>query len=77
MNILDSILLKVKVQIIYYQTHKEELGKSYATSNKRITVSEAESILEDRDVQYKEVLKVKYEYIELDVPLNELENYII
>lgn len=73
---MDSILLKVKVQIIYYQTEKEELGKSYATSNKRITVSEAESILEDRDIQYKEVLKVKYEYIELDVPLNELENYI-
>ena len=77
MNSLDHILLKVKVQIIYYQTDKDELGKSYATSEKRITVSEAESILVDRDIQFKEVLKVKYEYIELEVPLNELENYII
>ena len=30
------ILLNVKVQAIYYQTEEDELGISYATSNKRI-----------------------------------------
>ena len=74
---MDHILLKVKVQSIYYQTDKDELGKSYATSEKRITVSEAESILLDRDIHYKEVLKVKYEFIELEIPLTDLDNYII
>ena len=71
------ILLKVKVQSIYYQTRKDDLGISYATSDKRITISEAEDILLDRNIEFKEVLKVKYEFIELEIPLNEFENYII
>ena len=74
---MDHILLKVKVQAIYYQTKEDELGISYATSDKRITIAEAENILLDRDIHYKEVLKVKYEFIELEIPLSNLENYII
>ena len=74
---MDHILLKVKVQAIYFQTNEDELGISYATSDKRITIAEAENILLDRDIHYKEVLKVKYEFIELEIPLSNLENYII
>ena len=72
-----DILLNVKVQAIYYQSDKDELGISYATSDKRITISESEDILLDRQIKYKEVLKVKYEYIELEIPLEDLEEYII
>ena len=74
---MGNILLKVKVQSIYYRTRKDDLGISYATSDKRITISEAEDILLDRKIEFKEVLKVKYEFIELEIPLNEFENYII
>ena len=71
------ILLNVKVQAIYYQTEKDELGISYATSNKRITIAESEEILLDRKIRFKEILKVKYEFIEMEIPLNNLENYIL
>ena len=71
------ILLNVKVQAIYYQTEEDELGISYATSNKRITIAESEEILLDRKIRFKEILKVKYEFIEMEIPLNNLENYII
>ena len=73
----QHILLNVKVQAIYYQTDTDELGITYATSDKRITVAESSDILLERQIRYKEVLKVKYEFIELEIPLNDLENYII
>lgn len=73
----NHILLKVKVQVIYFQTRKDDLGISYATSDKRITISEAQDILLDRNIEYEEVLKVKYEFIEMEVPLENLENYIV
>jgi len=74
---MDNILLKVKVQSIYFQTRKDELGISYATSDKRITIDEAQDILLDREIEYKEVLKVKYEFIELELPLEDLEKNIV
>lgn len=74
---MDNILLKVRVQVIYYQTRKNDLGIAHSTSDKRITISEAEDILVDREVEYEEVLKVKYEYVDLEIPLNDFENYLI
>lgn len=72
---MNNILLKVKVQVIYYQSPKDNLGITYATSEKRITIAESEEILQERKIDYKEVLKVKYEFIELEIPLNDLESY--
>ena len=74
---MHDILLKVKIQAIYYQTEKNELGISHATSDKKITIAEAEDILIEREIPYHEILKVKYEDIQIEVPLNEYENYII
>lgn len=74
---MDYILIKVKVQTIYFQTDENELGQEYATSDKRVTISEAENILVDRDIRYKEVLKVKYEYVEMEIPLTDFKNYIV
>ena len=72
-----DILLKVKIQAIYFQTPENELGIQHATSEKRITIAEAEDILIDRKVEFVEVLKVKYEDIEIEIPLSEYENYIV
>ena len=74
---MDIIFLKVKVQSIYFQTRKDELGITHATSEKRITIDEAEEILINRQVEFKEVLKVKYEFVDLEIPLKDYENYII
>lgn len=74
---MDHILLKVKVQSIYYQDLTDGLGISQATSDKRITIAEAEDILIDRKIEFKEVLKVKYEFVEVEIPLADFENYII
>jgi len=73
----NNIILQVKVQAIYYRTDQDDLGISYATSEKRITISESENILLDRDIHYKEVLKVKYEYIKMEIPLYDLESYLV
>ena len=73
----DTILLKVKVQVIYFQTKKDDLGISYATSDKRITIDEATDILLDREIEHKEVLKVKYEFVELEVPLSNFKDYLV
>ena len=73
---MSNILLKVKVQVIFYQTRTNELGTKYATSEKRISIAEAEDILVEREIEYAEILKVKYEFVELEIPLNDFENYI-
>ena len=74
---MPTILVKVKVQSIYFQTPKDDLGITYATSDKRITIDEAQDILLDRQVECKEVLKVKYEFVELELPLETFEKYIV
>ena len=73
---MKNILLKSKVQVIYFKSNKDELGISYATSEKRITIEEADNILKDREIDFDEILKVKYEDIELDIPLYDLNSYI-
>lgn len=73
---MHNILLKTKVQCIYYQSRKDDLGITYATSDKRITILEAGDILMDRKIDFKEVLKVKYEYVEIELPIKEFENHI-
>lgn len=72
-----SIVLKTKVQTIYYEDHQDNLGKQYDTSAKRISLLEASDILLDRGIQYKELLKVKYETIQLEIPIEQVEQYII
>ena len=73
---MKNILLKSKVQVIYFKSNQDELGISYATSEKRITIEEADGILKDRDIEFDEILKVKYEDIELEIPLYDLQSYI-
>lgn len=73
----NSISLKTKIQTIAFETTSGSLGKSYATSEKRITISEAGDILLDRGIEFKQVLKVKYENVELEIPLEQFEEYII
>lgn len=73
----QTLLLKSKVQVIYYQTSQDDLGVAYATSEKRITIDEAFDILLEREKECKEVLKVKYENMEVELPIEVFEKYNI
>lgn len=73
-----NIELKIKVQIIYYQDSGGNLGTQVTTlGTKRVTIKEAEQLLIDREIDYKEVLKVKYEYIYLSLTPEQLESFIV
>ena len=71
------IKLNPRLQVLYYLTDYDELGKEYATSEKRISLDEAEIILNHRQVEYKELLKVKYEIINVTMDIDEFEKFII
>ena len=73
----DNINLNPRLQVLYYLTQDDELGKEFATSEKRISLEEAESLLNHREVEFKELLKVKYEVIEIELTVEEFKNYII
>ena len=74
---IDKINLNPRLQVLYYLTQDDELGKEYATSEKRISLEEAESLLNHREVEFKELLKVKYEVIEIELTVEEFKKYII
>lgn len=70
-------MIKTKIQLINFETTSGELGKSYVTSEKRITIAEAGEILQERGIDFDQVLKVKYHTVELEIPLTDFESYII
>lgn len=72
----DKINLNPRLQVIYYLTQDDELGKEYATSEKRISLDEAEFLLINREVEFKELLKVKYEVIEIELTVEQFKKYI-
>lgn len=73
---IEKINLNPRLQVIYYLTDGEELGKEYATSEKRISLDEAEFLLINREVEFKELLKVKYEVIEIELTVEQFKKYI-
>ena len=73
----DKINLNPRLQVLYYLTQDDELGKEFATSEKRISLEEAESLLNHREVEFKELLKVKYEVIEIELSIEEFKKFII
>lgn len=77
MNDVNTLTLKAKIQVIYYQTNDDELGQAYATSDKRITIAESEQLLQDREILFKEVLKTKYEYRHIEIDVDDFEKSII
>lgn len=72
----DNINLNPRLQVIYYLTQDDELGKEFATSEKRISLDEAEFLLINREVEFKELLKVKYEVIEIELTVEQFKKYI-
>ena len=72
----DNINLNPRLQVLYYLTQDDELGKEFATSEKRISLDEAEFLLINREVEFKELLKVKYEVIEIELTVEQFKKYI-
>lgn len=73
----QTITLKARVQNIYYQDENNYLGIARTTTDKqKLTQAEARDVLIDREISYKDILKVKIEYIELEIPVEKVEEYI-
>src|SRR5699024_9369086 len=58
---MSTLKLKTRVQVIYYQSDQSDLRKEYATSEKRISLDEAEEILQERNIAFEQIFKVQYE----------------
>ena len=74
---MPNILIKAKVQLITYETPSGNLSQQYATSEKRISFSDAREILLERDIEFKEILKVKYENVQFNIPVTQFEQNLI
>ena len=73
----ETIFIKARVQNIYYQDENNYLGIARATTEKqKLTQAEAFDILVDREVKFIDILKVKIEYIDLEIPVSKIEEYI-
>lgn len=73
----ENITIKARVQNIYYQDENNYLGIARTTTDKqKLTQAEACDILIDREIPYIDILKVKIEYVTLDIPLSKLEEYL-
>ena len=73
---MSTLQLKTRVQVIYYQSEKLDLRQEYATSEKRISLDEAEDILRSRHIAVEQIFKVQYERHTLELKSGEFENYI-
>ena len=72
-----EITIRPRIQVIYYQLKDDTLGQENATSESRITLKEAEGILQSRGIDFKSVLKVKYEFVLMEFAPNEFKKFII
>ena len=73
---MSKLELKTRVQVIYYQSSELDLRKEYATSEKRISLDEAEDILKERNISFEQIFKVQYERHTIELKSAEFENYI-
>lgn len=73
----EKLQLKAKVQVIYYSTPDESLGQIFATPPKPLNVKECEEILKSRNIAFTEVLKKRYQYIDLEMTPFEAEKFLV
>ena len=73
---MSTLQLKTRVQVIYYQSAELDLRKEYATSEKRISLDEAEEILQSRNIAFEQIFKVQYERHTLELKSEEFETHI-
>ncbi len=70
------MLIKVKVQSIYYETPDTQLGIFYYNSG-RLTQKQAHDILLENDIEFEAVLKVQADEITLEMTPDELNEFKI
>ena len=73
---MSTLQLKTRVQVIYYQSAELDLRQEYATSEKRISLDEAEEILQSRNIDFEQIFKVQYERHTLELKSEEFETHI-
>ena len=73
---MSTLQLKTRVQVIYYQSAELDLRQEYATSEKRISLDEAEDILKERNIDFEQIFKVQYGRHTLQLKSEEFETHI-
>ena len=73
---MSTLKLKTRVQVIYYQSDQLDLRQEYATSEKRISLDEAEEILQSRNIAFEQIFKVQYERHTIYIESETYEHFI-
>lgn len=73
---METELIEVKLQKIYYEDESTNLGIHYTTSPDRITMKQAEEILTEKEIEFKSVFQVRKENVEIELSSKELEELI-
>lgn len=71
------IKLPVKLQKIYFQDDNSDLGIHYVANTERITMNQAEEILQEKGITFKQVFQVKKETVELELTEEQLQELIV
>ena len=76
---IHEMIFDLRLQVIYYETDDEQLGKEYVTNeeNQRISLAQAEELLHQREIPFRDLLKVRFETLQLNMSLADFKKYII
>lgn len=73
---METISLPVKLQKIYFENENSELGTHYTTSTERLTIKQAEEILDAKEIEYKSVFQVRKETVDIELTETQLHQLI-
>ncbi len=72
----QKMRIPIKLQVINYEDEENQLGKFYVSTNDRLSKKQAEDILNENNVEYKQVFQVRKEEVILKVTIEEIEDLI-
>lgn len=72
----EKITLEIKLQNIYFQDKKNELGIFHTGEKERLTINKAKEILEENEIEFQSIFQVRKENVEIELSTVQLENLI-
>ncbi len=72
----QKMRIPIKLQVINYEDEQNQLGKFYVSTNDRLSKKQAEDILNENNVEYKQVFQVRKEEVIIKVTIEEIEDLI-
>lgn len=69
--------IKAKRTILYYQDSNDTIKKHYIYRERKVTINQAKEYLEEKGIEYNSIISTLIENIELEIPIKEVEKYIV